>query len=177
MPIGRCGLLAREGRGVEHRRHGELRNGPPHAKKNNMTNRKIEYWVIPPEADGEFALTWKKCWQPTKSRTIRGVPVLCMDEQPVQLLKDNPPADPGHRQAPQEGRLRIRAGRPPPAFSCSPSHSLAGGKSPCANRKRKSTGRPKWRVCWKDVTPQCDKGDPGLRQPQHAHQGRILRGV
>ena len=23
-------------------------------KKNGMTNRKIEYWVIPPEADGEF---------------------------------------------------------------------------------------------------------------------------
>ena len=53
-----------------------------------MTNRKIEYWVIPPEADAEFAAcmeevldTYEKPYDPT-------CPVLCMDEQPVQLLKD-----------------------------------------------------------------------------------------
>ena len=53
-----------------------------------MTNRKIEYWVIPPEADGEFVAhmeevleTYAKPYDPT-------CPVLCMDEQPVQLLKE-----------------------------------------------------------------------------------------
>jgi DDE superfamily endonuclease len=53
-----------------------------------MTNRKIEYWVIPPEADAEFAAcmeevleTYAKLYDPMR-------PVLCMDEQPVQLLKE-----------------------------------------------------------------------------------------
>jgi hypothetical protein len=46
-----------------------------------MTNRKIEYWVIPPEADGEFVAnmeevleTYAKPYDPMR-------PVLCMDEQ------------------------------------------------------------------------------------------------
>jgi len=53
-----------------------------------MTNRKIEYWVIPPEADGEFVAhmeevleSYAKLYDPMR-------PVLCMDEQPVQLLKE-----------------------------------------------------------------------------------------
>lgn len=53
-----------------------------------MTNRKIEYWVIPPEADAEFAAgmedvldTYAQPLDPTR-------PVVCMDEQPVQLLKE-----------------------------------------------------------------------------------------
>lgn len=53
-----------------------------------MTNRKIEYWVIPPEADAEFAAsmedvleTYEKPYDPT-------CPVICMDEQPVQLIKE-----------------------------------------------------------------------------------------
>jgi hypothetical protein len=53
-----------------------------------MTNRKIEYWVIPPEADGEFVACMEDVLetyaQPYDSRH----PVLCMDEQPVQLLNE-----------------------------------------------------------------------------------------
>jgi len=53
-----------------------------------MTRRKIEYWVIPPEADAEFAACMEEVLdtyaQPYDSR----YPVLCMDEQPVQLLKE-----------------------------------------------------------------------------------------
>jgi DDE superfamily endonuclease len=51
-----------------------------------MTKRKIEYWVIPPDADGEFVAhmeqvleTYEKAYDPTH-------PVVCMDEQPVQLI-------------------------------------------------------------------------------------------
>jgi DDE superfamily endonuclease len=51
-----------------------------------MTKRKIEYWVIPPEADGEFVAhreevleTYEKAYDPQ-------CPVLCRDEQPVQLI-------------------------------------------------------------------------------------------
>lgn len=53
-----------------------------------MTNRKIEYWVIPPEADAEFAAqmevvldTYAQPYDPKR-------PVICMDEQPVQLQKE-----------------------------------------------------------------------------------------
>jgi len=53
-----------------------------------MTNRKIEYWVIPPEADAEFVAdmeevleTYEKPYDPSR-------PVVCMDEQPVQLVKE-----------------------------------------------------------------------------------------
>ena len=53
-----------------------------------MTNRKIEYWVIPPEADAEFVAhmeevleTYEKPYDPT-------CPVICMDEQPVQLVQE-----------------------------------------------------------------------------------------
>ncbi len=49
-----------------------------------MTKRKIAYWVIPPEADAECVAhreevlaTYEKPYNPH-------VPVLCMDEQPVQ---------------------------------------------------------------------------------------------
>ena len=53
-----------------------------------MTKRMIEYWVIPPNANGEFVAhmenvleTYEKAYDPSH-------PVLCMDEQPVQLLKE-----------------------------------------------------------------------------------------
>ncbi|MEO9595316.1 MAG: IS630 family transposase [Rhodopirellula bahusiensis] len=53
-----------------------------------MNNRNIEYWVIPPDCDAEFVAsmedvleTYEKPYDPLR-------PVLCMDEQPVQLIKD-----------------------------------------------------------------------------------------
>ena len=53
-----------------------------------MTNRKIEYWVIPPKADAEFVAhmedvleTYAKPYNPRR-------PVVCMDEQPVQLIQE-----------------------------------------------------------------------------------------
>ena len=63
-----------------------------------MTRRKIAYWVIPPEADGEFVAhmeevldTYERAYDPT-------CPVVCMDEQPVQLIGETRtplPAKPG----------------------------------------------------------------------------------
>jgi len=53
-----------------------------------MTQRKIDYWVTPPEADGEFAahmeLVLDTYHRPYDSRP----PVVCMDEQQIQLLKE-----------------------------------------------------------------------------------------
>jgi hypothetical protein len=53
-----------------------------------MTNRKIEYWVIPPEADGEFVAYMEVVLDTYAEPYDRCHPVLCMDEQPVQLLKE-----------------------------------------------------------------------------------------
>jgi hypothetical protein len=53
-----------------------------------MTNRKIEYWVIPPEADGEFVACMEEVLETYAQPYDSKHPVLCMDEQPVQLLKE-----------------------------------------------------------------------------------------
>ena len=53
-----------------------------------MTNRHIEYWVIPPEADGEFAACMEEVLDTYAQPYDAACPVLCMDEQPVQLLKE-----------------------------------------------------------------------------------------
>jgi DDE superfamily endonuclease len=53
-----------------------------------MTNRKIEYWVIPPKADGEFVAHMEVVLDTYAQPYDEQFPVLCMDEQPVQLLKE-----------------------------------------------------------------------------------------
>jgi hypothetical protein len=53
-----------------------------------MTNRKIEYWVIPPEADAEFVASMEEVLETYEKPYDPACPVLCMDEQPVQLLKE-----------------------------------------------------------------------------------------
>lgn len=53
-----------------------------------MTNRKIEYWVIPPEADAEFVASMEDVLETYSLPYDVRYPVLCMDEQPVQLLKE-----------------------------------------------------------------------------------------
>jgi hypothetical protein len=53
-----------------------------------MTNRKIEYWVIPPEADAEFVAGMEQVLDTYAMPYNPSCPVLCMDEQPVQLLKE-----------------------------------------------------------------------------------------
>jgi hypothetical protein len=53
-----------------------------------MTNRKIEYWVIPPEADAEFAAHMEAVLDVYAQPYDPNRPVLCMDEQPVQLQRE-----------------------------------------------------------------------------------------
>src|SRR5262245_30790687 len=75
------------------RRH-QSRNCPANAKKNGMTKRKIEYWVIPPEADAEFVAGMEEVLETYEKPYAPNCPVLCMDEQPVQLLKETRTAIP-----------------------------------------------------------------------------------
>jgi DDE superfamily endonuclease len=53
-----------------------------------MTQRKIEYWVIPPEADAEFVANMEEVLETYEKPYDPACPVLCMDEQPVQLVKE-----------------------------------------------------------------------------------------
>lgn len=53
-----------------------------------MTNRKIEYWVIPPQADAEFVAGLEEVLETYEKAYDPSCPVLCMDEQPVQLHKE-----------------------------------------------------------------------------------------
>jgi len=52
-----------------------------------MTNRKIQYWVIPPTADAEFVAHMEEVLETYAKPYDPSHPVLCMDEQPVQLVK------------------------------------------------------------------------------------------
>jgi len=53
-----------------------------------MNNRKIEYWVIPPQADAEFTANMEEVLETYEKPYNPEIPVLCMDEQPVQLIKE-----------------------------------------------------------------------------------------
>ena len=63
-----------------------------------MTNRKIEYWVIPPEADAEFAASMEEVLETYEKPYDPQCPVVCMDEQQVQLLKETRPPIPATAQ-------------------------------------------------------------------------------
>ena len=53
-----------------------------------MTKRAIEYWVIPPEADGEFVAGMEEVLETYEKPYDPDHPILGMDEQPVQLTKE-----------------------------------------------------------------------------------------
>ena len=53
-----------------------------------MTNRKIEYWVIPPSNDAEFVANMEEVLETYALPYDPSCPVICMDEQPVQLHKE-----------------------------------------------------------------------------------------
>lgn len=53
-----------------------------------MTKRKIQYWVIPPEADAEFIAAMEEILDTCEESCTTDCPVLCMHEQPVQLHKE-----------------------------------------------------------------------------------------
>ena len=53
-----------------------------------MTKRKIQYWVIPPEQDAEFVACMEEVLETYAQAYDPKRPVICMDEQPVQLIKE-----------------------------------------------------------------------------------------
>ena len=66
-----------------------------------MTKRKIEYWVIPPEADAEFVAHLEQVIETYEKPYDPAHPVLCMDEQPVPLVKETRRPIPATTQHPR----------------------------------------------------------------------------
>ena len=73
-----------------------------------MTKRKIQYWVIPPEADAEFIAAMEEVLDTYESPYDPARPVLCMDEQPVQLHKETRKPIPATTAPSSARRLRVR---------------------------------------------------------------------
>jgi hypothetical protein len=99
-----------------------------------MTKRKIDYWVIPPEADGEFAAQMEEVLDTYAQPYDPKRPVLCMDEQPVQLLKETRAPIPATRRHPRRVDYEYeRAGVASLFMFCEP---LAGWREVSVRERR-----------------------------------------
>ena len=78
-----------------------------------MTQRKIQYWVIPPQADAEFVAHMEQVLDLYQKPYDPDCPVVCMDEQPVQLVKETRPPMAATKN--RCGSRGSRHGRPPNA--------------------------------------------------------------
>lgn len=61
----------------------------------------IDYWVIPPENDAEFVACMEEVLETYERPYDPAHPVICMDEQPVQLLKETKQPIPATKNHPQ----------------------------------------------------------------------------
>ncbi|MFO0935536.1 MAG: hypothetical protein U0798_03350 [Gemmataceae bacterium] len=93
--------VGRSGGRVGDRRFDQLRDGASDAQKNGFTAKKIEYWVIPPAADSEFVAGMEDVLDVYAEPVDSQVPVVCMDEQPVQLLNETRKPIPATREHPK----------------------------------------------------------------------------
>ena len=66
-----------------------------------MTKRMIAYWVIPPQQDAEFVADMEEVLATYAQPYDPNNPIICMDEQPIQLLQETKaplPATKDHAQ-------------------------------------------------------------------------------
>lgn len=66
-----------------------------------MTQRAIAYWVIPPKQDAEFAACMEAVLEVYALPYNPEIPVICMDEQPVQLIRETRQPQPATPTQPQ----------------------------------------------------------------------------
>ncbi len=86
-PVVLAPLGASGGRGG-HLRLDQPPNRPAHTKRNGLSTRKLQYWVIPLEANGDFAASMEAVLRTYERPYCESHPVVCMDEQPVQLVRE-----------------------------------------------------------------------------------------
>jgi len=126
------------------------------------TRKSIEYWVIPPEADAEFVAQMEEVLDTYEQPYDPEHPLICMDEQPVQLIKEvRKPieASPSHpRRVDYEYE---RAGTASIFMFCEP---LAGWRQASARTQRTKADWAKEVAHWldsryahcKEITLVCD---------------------
>jgi hypothetical protein len=66
-----------------------------------MSNRASQYWVIPPKANGEFVADMEIVLNTYAEPYDSKHPVICMDEKPMQLLKETRPPIPETKEHPR----------------------------------------------------------------------------
>jgi hypothetical protein len=99
-----------------------------------MTDRKLEYWVIPPEADAEFVAGMEEVLDTYATPYDSRRPVLGMDEQPVQLLKEMRTPIPATKDHPRRVDYEYeRAGTASVFLFCEP---LVGWRSVSIRKRR-----------------------------------------
>ena len=109
-----------------------------------MTKRKIEYWVIPPEADAEFVAQMEEVLDVYARPYDALRPVICMDEQPVQLVKETRRPIPGTKKHAKRVDYEYERNGTASIFML-PSRWLVGVKRRPASAAANRTGRWKWR--------------------------------
>ena len=99
-----------------------------------MTGRKLEYWVIPPKADAEFVANREAVLDTYATPYDSRYPVVCMDEQPMQLLRETRVPIPATKEHPQRVDFEYeRAGVASLFLFCEP---LVGWRSVTARDRR-----------------------------------------
>ena len=141
-----------------------------------MTKRKIEYWVIPPEQDGEFVACMEEVLETYAQAYDPQQPVLCMDEQPVQLLKETRVPIPATKQHGE--RVDYEYERNGTASIFMFAEPLSGFRQATARARRTKArlGARSRPVAGWALRRLCES-DAGVRQPQHPHQRSVLRSV
>ena len=103
-------------------------------KRNGISGRKLQYWVIPPKANGEYAAAMEEVLHTYERPRDEKCPVICMDEQPIQLIKETRLPLPETREHPQRVDYEYkRAGTASVFLFCEP---LAGWRSAHARNRR-----------------------------------------
>jgi hypothetical protein len=121
-----------------------------------MTNRKIAYWVIPPESDAEFVAGMEEVLDTYAQPYDPACPVLCMDEQPVQLLKETRTPIPATKAHPR--RVDYEYERAGTANIFMFTEPLAGWREVSVREPRpRPTGRWRWPGYWRAGTRRARK--------------------
>ncbi|MDE0127690.1 MAG: transposase [Bryobacterales bacterium] len=97
----------------------------------------MRYRVIPPQADAEFAANMEEVLETYERPNAAQQPVMCMDEQPVQLVKDTRESLPATENHPQRTDYEYeRAGTAAVFMFCEP---LSGWRQARARERSTKT--------------------------------------
>jgi hypothetical protein len=98
------------------------------------TKQSTEYWVIPPVANAEFVAHMENVLETYEKPYDASRPVVCMDEQPVQLIKETRQPIPETKSHPQRVDYEYeRNGTASIFMFCEP---LAGWRQATARKQR-----------------------------------------